>query len=74
MEHELRIRAERQRRGWSQTVLGARAGMATSEVSRIETGRLRPYPNQLRRLAKALDVPADELLKPAAPAGGDEAA
>jgi XRE family transcriptional regulator, regulator of sulfur utilization len=69
MENHLRIRTERQRRGWSQTVLGARAGMATSEVSRIETGRLRPYPNQLRRLAKALDVPADELLKPSSDGG-----
>jgi len=34
-------------------------------MSRIEGGWLRPYPNQLKRLAKALDWPvetADQLL------------
>ena len=35
-----------------------------ADISRIETGRLRPYPNQLGKLAAVLDVPRDDLLKP----------
>jgi transcriptional regulator with XRE-family HTH domain len=61
----LRIKAERLRRGWSQTVLGARAGLAASDISRIETGRFKPYPLQVARLSRALNVPADRLLDPA---------
>jgi len=61
----LRIRQEREQRGWSQARLARRARISVSDMSRIEGGWLRPYPNQLRRLAKALDWPAqsaDELL------------
>jgi len=58
-----RLRAERLRRGWTQTDLGARAHLATSDVSRIETGRFIPYPEQLRRLARVLQLPAGALLE-----------
>jgi transcriptional regulator with XRE-family HTH domain len=60
----LRIRAERLRRQWTQTDLAFRAGLATSDVSRIETGRFRPYPRQAARLAKALKLPVEDLLQP----------
>jgi ribosome-binding protein aMBF1 (putative translation factor) len=59
----LRIKVERKRRGWSQTVLAAKAApLSASDVSRIENGRAQPYPGQLRRLARALKVPSAELL------------
>lgn len=56
----LRLRCERLQRGWSQTELAARARMHTQQVSAIENGMMKPYPSQLARLARALDVPEDE--------------
>jgi transcriptional regulator with XRE-family HTH domain len=60
----LRIKVERQRRKWTQTDLGARAGLSASDISRIETGRLRPYPHQALRIARALRMEPDRLLEP----------
>lgn len=59
-----RLRAERLRLGLTQSKLGKRAKVATSDVSRIETGRLTPYPRQLARLARVLGVQPEELLLP----------
>jgi len=61
----LRIKVERLRRKWTQTQLGARAGLSASDVSKIESGRQRPYPRQTLRLARALKVPAERLLESA---------
>jgi transcriptional regulator with XRE-family HTH domain len=58
----VRMRAERLKRGWRQEDLAFYARMAAADVSRIETGRLQPYPSQLVRLAKALDLGPEELL------------
>ena len=58
-----RMRAERLKRGWSQTRLGSKASLSASDVSRIETRRLQPYPEQLARLARALRLSPDELLE-----------
>ena len=59
-----RMKAERLRRKWTQTKLGARAEVSASDVSRIESGRFIPYPGQARRLARALGLALDELLEP----------
>ncbi len=59
----LRVKYERLRRGWSQTVLSYYTNVTSADISRIETGRLRPYPTQLRKLATVLDVPPEDLLK-----------
>jgi transcriptional regulator with XRE-family HTH domain len=59
----LRIKAERLKRGWRQEDLGFYARMAGADVSRIETGRLQPYPTQVARLAKALGLKPEELLE-----------
>ena len=56
----IRLRHERLKRGWSQTQLAARAGLHAQQVSGIETGMLRPYPAQLARLARVLNVPKEE--------------
>lgn len=53
----LEITAARERRGWSRAELARRAQMSASDVGKIEAGRLRPYPGQLLKLEKALEVP-----------------
>ena len=61
----MRISQERKRRGWSQAELARRASLNSGTVSLIESGRLQPYPSQLRKLASALGMPereADRLL------------
>ncbi len=55
------LKSERVKRGWSQQQLGVLAGVEASDVSRIETGRMRPYPSQAERLAKVMGVRAEEL-------------
>ena len=55
----LRLTAERLRRGWPKSTLARRARLDQANVSRIESGRARPYPVELRRLARALGLPAD---------------
>ncbi len=61
----LRLRYERQRRKWRLDDLAHYSRMAASDISRIETGRLRPSERQLARLAKALKVDAGLLVEPA---------
>jgi transcriptional regulator with XRE-family HTH domain len=52
-----RFRALRQRLGWRQADLGARAGVAQDTVSRVERGRFGAMPiGRLRAVARALDA------------------
>ena len=60
----MRIKAERLARHWTQTDLAARAGLSASDISRIETGRMQPYPRQVRRIARALRLEPEQLLEP----------
>jgi transcriptional regulator with XRE-family HTH domain len=55
------IKLLRRARDWSQRQLARRADMTEADVSRIESGRLRPYKGQARRLARALGVRVEEL-------------
>ena len=55
------IRAERQRRGWSQTRLTMKTGIAQSDISAIESGKRYCPPAWRRRLALALEVSEAEL-------------
>jgi ribosome-binding protein aMBF1 (putative translation factor) len=48
----------RRRRGWSRAELGRRARVDPSWLAKVEGGRVRPYPVQLRRLARALGWPS----------------
>ena len=52
----------RERHGWSQADLAARAGIAPSTVHRIETGRSLGTAGILVRLADALQITLDELI------------
>jgi transcriptional regulator with XRE-family HTH domain len=55
----MRLKIEREKRGWSQSRLARKAELCQSTVSQIENGRLRPYPTQLFKLANALDWKGD---------------
>ncbi len=52
----LRITKERKQRSWSKAQLPRRARLDQALVSKIESGRVRPYPREIRRLANALGV------------------
>ena len=56
-----RIKAERLKKGWSQTVLAYKSSVSIADISKIELGRLEPYPSQRERLAKALHITPDQL-------------
>jgi transcriptional regulator with XRE-family HTH domain len=59
----LRIKQERLRRGWNQTALAFYAGVSVADISRIESGRFRPYDGQLLRISAALEVDPATLLE-----------
>ena len=56
------LRAAREQRHWSRQELARRAKMCGSTVGAIESGRLRAYPGQIAKLAKALRL-APEVLE-----------
>jgi transcriptional regulator with XRE-family HTH domain len=57
-----RLKAAREYRGWNQGELAAKSGMQPSAISHFETGSRKPYFDNLRTLADALDVTTDYLL------------
>jgi len=59
----LRVKYERLARGWSQVAIAFYARMAIGDVGKIENGRLQPTDGQLDKLATALGIDRDELLK-----------
>jgi len=59
VETMTRMRVLREAKGLSQSALARHADLHAATVSLIETGRLRPYPGQLARIAHVLGVPAD---------------
>lgn len=58
-----RIRAIRERYEWSTTELAQRTGFSQSQISVVELGRLNTPIETLARIADALHVPLDDLLK-----------
>jgi transcriptional regulator with XRE-family HTH domain len=56
---------ERLAKGWSQQTLGFYANVSGSDISRIESGRMIPYPAQAERIAKILGLKPGELQEPA---------
>ena len=50
------IRSKRRQLGWSQAEPARRTGMHPADISRIESGRLRPYPSQIRKIESALST------------------
>lgn len=62
-----RLRAARERKGLNQRQLADQIGVHPSDISAYETGRSRPDPATLRRLADALQVDPLDLLQPGTP-------
>jgi len=56
-----RVGEIRKSRGLSQLQLGYLTGIQPPEISRIENGRIVPYPGWRKRLARALQVSEAEL-------------
>jgi transcriptional regulator with XRE-family HTH domain len=50
------LRELRQEKLLSQEELGKKANVSKTTIVNIETGKIRPYPQTLRRLAEALEV------------------
>ncbi len=63
-----RLRALREERGLSLEEVARTAGMATSTLSRLETGKRRLAVDHLAPLARALGTSVDALLEPPPPA------
>ena len=63
----LRIKEARIRRGLTQMELAYLAKVDVAEVSRIETGRMNPYPTHAKRLGKFLGITPEELTQEVEP-------
>ena len=60
-----RLQVERLRRGFSQTMLAAKAGrLSGADINRFENHYARPYAGQAKRIARVLNLDPDELLEP----------
>jgi transcriptional regulator with XRE-family HTH domain len=57
------LRAARKKLGLSQEQVAERSGVHSTEVSRIEAGRRDPRVSTVERLAAAVEVSPDRLLK-----------
>ena len=60
---QVRVRQERQRRGWTQRQLSERSGVPQPTISRIEAGVRKLDLEALERIAKAFGVPPLRLLR-----------
>jgi len=57
------VRAQRKERDWTQERLAIKAGMHLNEVGRVERGVRDMRVSTVAKLAKALGIPAMELLR-----------
>lgn len=67
-----RIKASRERKGWLQEDLANESGIARANIARLEGGRHGAHLSTLRRVARALDIEVDSLLKAPEPVSGQE--
>lgn len=58
-----RIKKLRAEKGWSQEKLAKEAGLAQSFIHAVETGKKSPTMRSLWKIAKALGVPIEELIR-----------
>lgn len=62
-----RIREEREKRGWTQGDLSKHSGTNRDTISGVESGRHRPRPSTLRKLAGAFGLEVRDLFEEATP-------
>lgn len=58
------IRQARERRGWSQYALAAKADLSQGAITAYERGQRVPRWDELRRLARALGVNGQDIIAP----------
>ncbi len=58
-----RIKAERLRRSWRQIELSYFCGVSVSDISKIKTGRMRPYRLHAERIGKVLGLEPAEIVE-----------
>ena len=58
-----KMKAVRLAKGWTLQDAGFRARVQAAHLSQIERGILRPYPKQMKRLARVLGLTVEELLE-----------
>jgi transcriptional regulator with XRE-family HTH domain len=46
----------REKRGWSKSELARRTGIGLTEICRIESGKIYPYPGWRKKIAAALET------------------
>lgn len=56
-----RIKANRRARGWTREQLAVRANLSGSTIGRIERGGHTPHASVIIALARALDLPVEQL-------------
>jgi putative transcriptional regulator len=59
----MRLKQLREAKGLSQAALAQRVGVSREYVARLETGKHDPPLSRVEKLAKALRVPIEKLLK-----------
>lgn len=59
-----RAEAERLKRGYTRVQLARKARISESNLSAILNGRRIPYGPESKRLSRALNMPAEQLLDP----------
>jgi transcriptional regulator with XRE-family HTH domain len=62
--NRIKADAEREKSGLTSVELARKAKISESNLSAILNGRRLPYAPELKRLSRALNLPADELMKP----------
>lgn len=67
-----RIKAARERKGWLQEDLSEESGIARANIARLEGGRHTAHLSTLRRVAKALGLEVDSLLRAPEPVSAQE--
>lgn len=59
----LRLTQERRRRGLTQAAVARMTGIHPAAISALESGTAHPWPGWKARLARALELPAEELFR-----------